>query len=92
MTSIDRKFLIAAKARRSGKTYNEDNSVLFLAKDRAFLLTLPDYLRHCEELGAGTEQLEAVRLMIARVNAFQEENPSKVPDVDPVEEADALLP
>ena len=87
---IDRKFKIHATAHRSGKTYTEENAVLFLAKDRAFALTLPDYVRHCKELGAAPEQVRAAELLAERVAEFQRTNETKVPDVDPVVEAAAL--
>lgn len=87
---IDRKFTITANAIHNGKHYDEHDAVLFLAKDRAFLLTLPDYRRHCEEIGAGPDQLRALDLLIERVTRFQAENPTKVPDVDPVTESGAL--
>lgn len=87
---IDRKFKIQATATRSGKHYTEENAVLFLAKDRAFALTLPDYVRHCKEVGAAPEQVRAAELLTERVLAFQAANETKVPDVDPVAEASAL--
>lgn len=90
MGSIDRKFRILAVANRSRRVYTEDEAALFLAKDKAFLLTLPDYYRHCQELGAGEDQLRAVELMTERVRRYQESVESKVPDVDPVLEKSAL--
>lgn len=87
---IDRKFKISATANRSGKHYTEQNAVLFLAKDRAFALTLPDYIRHCREVGAAPEQIQAAELLLERVLKFQSENETKVPDVDPLAEASAL--
>jgi len=92
MPSIDRKFKISATSIGSGNTYTEESAVLFLAKDRAFLPTLRDYLKHCTELGAGPEQLEAVKLMIQRVEVFQAQNETKIPDVDPNTESIALMP
>lgn len=92
MTSIDRKFLIHATSKISGNQYSQDDAVLFLAKDKAFLLTLPTYLEKCREVGAGPEQLVAVEMLIDRVKQYQADNPSvvKVPDVDPIKEADCL--
>lgn len=87
---IDRKFTISATATGSGKRYTEENAVLFLAKDRAFALTLPDYVRHCQELGAAPEQIRAAQLLLERVTEFQRTNETKVPDVDPVAESSAL--
>lgn len=90
--AIDRKFKISATAIGSGRTYDENDAVLFLVKDRAFALTLPDYRRHCEELGCAAEQLYAVDLLTERVRKFQAENETKIPDVDPYKEPQALEP
>ncbi len=92
--SIDRKFQIVARSIVSNNHYTEDNAVLFLAKDKAFLLTLPTYLEKCKEVGAAPEQIKAVELLIARVADYQAKNPGvvKVPDVDPTIEADCLKP
>lgn len=92
MLPIDRKFVIRAKAIKSGKRYDENSAALFLAKDKAFLLALPHYLEACKTVGAGPEQLKAVELMIERVKKFQADNPQevKIPDVDPVVEASCL--
>ena len=88
--NLDRKFTISATAIKSGKHYTEENAVLFLAKDRAFALTLPDYVRHCKELGAAPEQVRAAELLLERVVQFQLTHETKVPDVDPVIEASTL--
>ncbi len=92
MESIDRKFVITATSRVSGKMYSENNAVLFLAKDKAFLLALPTYLEKCKEVGAGPDQIKAVELMIQRVEQYQTNNPTlvKIPDVDPVKESSCL--
>ncbi len=52
--SIDRKFKINAVSIASGNIYDESSAVCFLAKDKAFLLTLPTYLEKCREVGSGT--------------------------------------
>jgi hypothetical protein len=88
--NIDRKFTITATAVGSGKRYTEENAVLFLAKDRAFLLTLQDYIKHCRALGAAPEQIQAAQLLFERVRQYQATHETKVPDVDPVKEASAL--
>lgn len=88
---IDRKFAINAMAHGSKKVYTENNAVLFLAKDRAFLATLPEYRRQCELLGCDENQLRAVDLLIKRVTQYQEDNETKIPDVDPKKEYRALL-
>jgi hypothetical protein len=89
---IDRKFNINAISRNSGKAYSHQNAVLFLAKDKAFALTLPTYLEKCREVGAGPDQIRAVELLIERVNLYQSACPGevKVPDVDPIKESQCL--
>lgn len=90
--SIDRKFKIQAASIVSGNTHTEDDAVLFLAKDKAFLLTLPTYLQKCKDVGAGQDQIKAVELLIKRVEQYQADNLHlvKVPDVDPIVEASCL--
>ncbi len=90
MNSIDRKFLIEATSISSGNQYSQDDAVLFLAKDKAFLLTLPTYREKCVEVGAGPDQIKAVDMLIDRVAAFQANNPTKIPDVDPIKEPGCL--
>ncbi len=92
MESIDRKFSISATAHKSQKHYTECEAVLFLAKDKAFLLTLPTYLEKCKEVGAGPDQIKAVELMMERVRQYQASHPQdvKIPDVDPIQEASCL--
>lgn len=89
---IDRKFDIFAHSRKSSNHYDQENAVLFLAKDKAFLLTLPTYLEKCREVGAGPGQLKAVELLIERVAQYQKENAEqvKIPDVDPFAEPQCL--
>lgn len=77
--NIDRKFEIKAINPVSGKEYTEENSVLFLAKDKAFLRTLYFYLEECRKLDSNPEHLESIRLLIGRVTEFQKDE-SKVPD------------
>lgn len=92
MENIDRKFKIIAHCKAHQHRYTEANAVLFVAKDKAFLAVLPEYRRICQELGAKEDQLKGIDLLIERVKRFQAENPDKikVPDVDPLLEADVL--
>ncbi len=89
---IDRKFNILAISRKSRKSYSESDAVLFLSKDKAFLNTLPHYYDECEKLGCGTDQLVAIRLLIARVRQYQLDHPevAKIPDVDAKLEPECL--
>jgi hypothetical protein len=78
--NIDRKYSIDAVNPVSGKRHTEKDSVLFLAKDEAFLkYALPAYLKGCEELGSNPEHLESIKLLTGRVGVFQETE-SKTPD------------
>jgi len=80
--TIDRKYTILATNPCSGSTHTEADSVLFLAKDRAFLEgALPAYRAKCVELGANPAHIESIDLLIERVRLYQEAL-SKVPDTD----------
>lgn len=79
---IDRKYKIQATNPCSGTTHTEEDSVLFLAKDKAFLAALPTYRRESEKLGANPAHLESIDLLIERVTKYQTEIESKIPDTD----------
>lgn len=80
---IDRKYKIIAENPCSGNKHTEKDSVLFLAKDKAFLTgALPGYRAKCVELNANPAHIESIDLLIERVAAFQENIASKVPDTD----------
>jgi hypothetical protein len=79
--NIDRKYKIEAVNSVSGNQHTEEDSVLFLAKDKAFLqYALPAYLKGCERLGSNPEHLESIKSLMCRVNAHQQVLGSKVPD------------
>ncbi|OGT89250.1 MAG: hypothetical protein A2514_07805 [Gammaproteobacteria bacterium RIFOXYD12_FULL_61_37] len=80
--AIDWKYKIQATNPCSGNAHTEQDSILFLAKDRAVPAMLRAYLAECERLGTGEAHREAIRLMIGRVERFQQEIESKVPDTD----------
>lgn len=93
MESVDRKFTILATSKEHGRNHTEVDSVLFLAKDKAFLPTLRFYYRECADLGADQRQLEGIALLIARVERWQREHPEamKVADVDQGPAGDAIV-
>ena len=79
---IDRKYKISAVNPCSGNIHTENDAVLFLAKDQAFLNVLPKYLEESRKLGANPAHLESIQLLIERVTEYQMNNGSKVPDTD----------
>lgn len=89
---IDRKFLIHAQSRHSGKVYTNDEGVFFKAADPAFLLILEQYPDACVTVGSDAAQVQAAALLVDRVRKYQEAHGVKVPDVDRDEHADLLAP
>ncbi len=77
---IDRKFIIAAQNPINGKKYSQENALLLCAHDRAVPAALHAYLEACNRLGANGEHIESIRLLIQRVEHYQENFGSKVPD------------
>ena len=80
---LDRKFKATVFKVKDGSYVPEDQWVVFLAKDNAFLPTLSFYLEECARQGADERQLAAVRLLIAQVETWRAANPDKckVPDI-----------
>lgn len=90
MGNIDRKFKIVATNTINGKTYTEDNAIVFCAHDQALLPTLQAYLFESARLNAAPQQLQSIEALIARVKAYQESHKTKVADLTD-EEAKVLL-
>ena len=87
---IDRKFIITAVSRNNGETYTQEDGVFFKSGDAAFNRAVLDtYKRELIKLGAHPRQLEAVDLLMDRVEKYRGLNPAKVkiPDVDAGDEA-----
>lgn len=84
---LDGKFYGTIYKNKDGSRVPDDQFVVFLAKDKAFLPTLRFYFDECERQGAEQSQLNAVIALIARVEAWQAAHPElmKVPDVHPGE-------
>lgn len=80
--AIDWKYKIQAVNPCSGNTHDEGDSILFLAKDKAVPAMLRAYLAECEKLGTNPAHLEAITLLIGRVEAYQRDIAAKVPDTD----------
>jgi hypothetical protein len=79
---IDWKYKISAVNPCSGNEHTERDSVLFLAKDAAVPVMLRAYLAECERIGTNAEHLEAIELLIQRVETYQRVVCTKVPDTD----------
>ena len=79
---IDWKYQIQAVNPCSLNTHDQNDAMLFLAKDRAVPAMLRTYLLECERLGAKPEHLDAIELLIGRVEDHQVNEGSKVPDTD----------
>ena len=80
MEKIDRKFKILAVNSVNGKTYTDENALLLCAKDKAVPAALRAYKEECERIGANAEHVESIGLLIGRVEKYQAEIASKVPD------------
>lgn len=79
---IDWKYDIRAENPCCGRTHDQRDSILFLAKDKAVPAMLRAYLAECERIGANPAHLEAITLLIGRVEAYQRDIEAKVPDTD----------
>ncbi|MCK5614331.1 hypothetical protein KAR91_71355 [Candidatus Pacearchaeota archaeon] len=81
---IDRKYkILAVNPCKLGSARTEEHGVFFEAHDVAFLEgALPGYRAKCIELGAGTEQIESIDLLIKRVASYQAVNGKKIPDTE----------
>jgi hypothetical protein len=80
MEIIDRKFRILAVNPVNGKIYTEKDSILFCAKDAAVPAALFAYRRECQKLGANQEHIVSIDLLLKRVEQYQAEIESRVPD------------
>jgi len=78
--NIDRKFIIAAQNPINGKKYSQDDALLLCAKDKAVPAALRAYQAECEKLGANPEHIESIGLLIGRVEEYQSNIESRVPD------------
>jgi hypothetical protein len=80
MEKIDRKFQILAVNPVNGKVYTDENALLLCAKDKAVPAALRAYKEECERIGANPEHVESVGLLLGRVEEYQAEVESRVPD------------
>ena len=89
---VDWEFLISAQHVTKGVTHTEEDSVLFLAKDKLLPQVLMYYRDLCITESVGGAQIKGVELLIARVEEYQRKNPElcKLPDIDEGEEEAAV--
>jgi hypothetical protein len=88
---VDRKFVILARSRRSGKEYTHADGMLFLARDSALPAALQAYVTECQAAGCEAPQVKSAELLRLRVIDYQTSHPTKLADVDSVEEARCLI-
>ena len=82
LAKLDAKFSGVIFKVKDGTIVSDDQYMVFLAKDNAFLPTLKFYRDECARIGADKEQLAAVDRTIARVIDWRNANilSCKVPD------------
>ena len=80
MEKIDRKFIFEALNPCNGNVYTAQNAFVLCAKDKAVPAALRAYLRECIDLGANVEHVKSIGLLIGRVERYQAEVESRVPD------------
>lgn len=79
---LDAKFYGEIRKVKDGSVVPDDEYVVFLAKDNAFAMMLPNYRRACANLGCDQEQLDAIDRMIARLNQWRANNPDRLKNPD----------
>lgn len=82
LAKLDAKFSGTIFKVKNGAIVTDDQYMVFLAEDDAFLPTLKFYRAECERIGADAEHLGAVDRTIARLVAWRDANvlACKVPD------------
>lgn len=79
---IDRKYKIMAVNPCSGNVHTEEDAILFLAKDLAVLPMLETYVEECNLLGCEATHLDSINLLIERVEKYQKNVTTKIPDTN----------
>lgn len=82
MQKMDLKFSGIITKNKDNSIVPQDQWIVFLVKDNAFLNTLEFYRSECQRLGADRYQLEAVDDLILRVRTWRNNHRElcKVPD------------
>lgn len=84
---LDGKFKGTVYRSRDNQVVDDEQWMVFLAKDNAVPQMLAFYRNRCVELGAGEEQIKSVDRLIDRVHAWRQTHHElcKVPDAEPGE-------
>ena len=79
---LDQKFYGAIYKAKDDSRVPDDQWIIFLAKDDAFVLTMPTYLENCIKIGCDEEQIAAVRRLIHNIDEVRARHPelNKKPD------------
>ena len=88
---IDRKYKILAVNPCSGRVHNEEDSILFLAKDLAVLPMLETYVGECNLLGCEDTHIDSVNLLIERVEEYQKKIKAEIPDTNSICEIERCI-
>ena len=85
--NLDGKFHGVVVKNKNGVVVTPDQWIVFLAKDNALMPTLAYYLAECERIGASAAQLESIKGLMTRAQAWRDAHPDacKVPDIEPNE-------
>lgn len=81
---LDAKFYGEIRKVKDDSIVPDDEYVVFLAKDNAFVDTIHFYRERCIAHGADQEQIDAVTRMIERIMKWRDSHPErlKVPDAN----------
>ena len=88
---IDRKYKFLAVNPCSGNIHTEDDAVVFLAKDKALPYALEEYYRQCKRLQCDESHLESINLLMSRVDNYQANEGSQIPDTNTPCEIDRCI-
>lgn len=80
--TIDRKFKILAVNPCNGKHYTDKNALLLCAHDKAVPAALRAYRDECIRLGCEEEHFHSIELLIERVEEYQKDVESRIPDTN----------
>jgi hypothetical protein len=79
---LDKKFYGQIFKVKNNELVPEDEYVVFLAKDNAFIVALERYLEVCRYLNCDDEQITQTELLIKHVNQWRVEHPERCKNPD----------